>query len=112
MSPVAATVPDLMARDRFALLASGEAVIERDGFESRTARHFRSVAQPGSALRSERRGRWFKSSHSDHFLRATEEIRRAHPLHGVSTRVRLGLINRGSGLTAGIENSLSLKLTF
>ena len=40
--------------------ASGEAArlsIERDGFESRTARHFRSVAQPGSALRSERRGR-------------------------------------------------------
>jgi hypothetical protein len=67
--------------------ASGEAArlsIERDGFESRTARHFRSVAQPGSALRSERRGRWFESSHSDQ--------------HGVSTGVRLGLINRGSGL--------------
>ena len=48
--------------------ASGEAArlsTERDGFESRTARHFRSVAQPGSALCSERRGRWFKSSHSD-----------------------------------------------
>src|SRR6266478_603057 len=75
--------------------ASGEAArlsIERDGFESRTARHFRSVAQTGSVLRSERRGRWFKSSHSDQY--------------GVSTGVRLGLINRGSGLlwTAGIEN--------
>src|SRR5438128_6361240 len=67
--------------------ASGEAArlsIERDGFESRTAHHFRSVAQPGSALRSERRGRWFKSSHSDQ--------------NGVSTGVRLGLINRGRGL--------------
>ena len=60
--------------------ASGEAArlsIERDGFESRTARHFRSVAQPGSALRSERRGRWFKSSHSDHFPRAMRRLSRA-----------------------------------
>jgi hypothetical protein len=60
--------------------ASGEAArlsIERDGFESRTARHFRSVPQPGSALRSERRGRWFKSSHSDHFPRAMRRLSRA-----------------------------------
>src|SRR5205809_142675 len=60
--------------------ASGAAArlsIGRDGFESRTARHFRSVAQPGSALRSERRGRWFKSSHSDHFLRAMTRISRS-----------------------------------
>ena len=75
--------------------ASGEAArlsIERDGFESRTARQFRSVAQPGSALRSERRGRWFKSTHSDQFYAARNIA------HGVSTGVRLGLINRGSGL--------------
>jgi hypothetical protein len=26
---------------------------------------FRDVAQPGSALRSGRRGRWFESSHPD-----------------------------------------------
>jgi hypothetical protein len=67
-------------RDRLRCYASGEAArlsIERDGFESRTARHFRSVAQPGSALRSERRGRWSKSSHSDHSLRAMTRISRA-----------------------------------
>ena len=29
---------------------------------------FRSVAQPGRALRSGRRGRWFEPSHSDHRL--------------------------------------------
>ncbi len=28
--------------------------------------NFRDVAQPGSALRSGRRGRWFESSHPDH----------------------------------------------
>ncbi len=28
----------------------------------------RSVAQPGRALRSGRRGRWFEPSHSDHFF--------------------------------------------
>ena len=28
----------------------------------------RSVAQPGRALRSGRRGRWFEPSHSDHVL--------------------------------------------
>jgi hypothetical protein len=78
-TPVFADRDDLLSiialsRDRTALLCIGEAArlsIERDGFESRTARHFRSVAQPGSALRSEREGRWFKSSHSDHSPRAT-----------------------------------------
>jgi hypothetical protein len=42
---------------RLRCYASGEAArlsIERDVFESRTARHFRSVAQPGSVLRSVR----------------------------------------------------------
>ena len=28
----------------------------------------RDVAQPGSALRSGRRGRWFESSHPDKFV--------------------------------------------
>ena len=32
----------------------------------------RGVAQPGRALRSGRRSRWFESSHPDHFL--LEEI--------------------------------------
>ena len=31
--------------------------------------NFRDVAQPGSALRSGRRGRWFESSHPDKKLR-------------------------------------------
>ena len=30
----------------------------------------RGVAQPGRALRSGRRGRWFKSGHPDHFYKA------------------------------------------
>ena len=33
---------------------------------NRRAFSFRSVAQPGRALRSGRRGRWFEPSHSDH----------------------------------------------
>ena len=31
---------------------------------------FRDVAQPGSALRSGRRGRWFESSHPDKTIKA------------------------------------------
>ena len=31
---------------------------------------FRDVAQPGSARRSGRRGRWFESSHPDHIAKA------------------------------------------
>ena len=37
-----------------------------DAFPARS--HGRSVAQPGRALRSGRRGRRFESSHSDHFF--------------------------------------------
>ncbi len=33
--------------------------------------HFRDVAQPGSALRSGRRGRWFESSHPDYARRSS-----------------------------------------
>ena len=79
ISSVAEIVLDLSRAIVLRCYASGEAArlsIERDGFDSRTARHTRSVAQPGSALRSERRGRWFKSSHSDHFLRAMRNIAR------------------------------------
>ena len=32
----------------------------------RPLQDLRSVAQPGRALRSGRRGRWFEPSHSDH----------------------------------------------
>ena len=33
---------------------------------------FRDVAQPGSALRSGRRGRWFESSHPDEPVKASK----------------------------------------
>jgi hypothetical protein len=37
--------------------------------------HFRGVAQPGSALRSGRRGRWFESSRPDKLVRPWPSVR-------------------------------------
>jgi hypothetical protein len=36
--------------------------------------NFRDVAQPGSALRSGRRGRWFESSHPDQAVQNFERL--------------------------------------
>ena len=38
------------------------------GYKGSPYFRYRSVAQPGRALRSGRRGRRFESSHSDHYL--------------------------------------------
>jgi hypothetical protein len=37
-----------------------------DNITAAATQHVRDVAQLGRALRSGRRGRWFKSSHPDH----------------------------------------------
>ena len=54
---------------RFAICAGSEIFIffeNRKGFSIFATRfRIRDVAQPGSALRSGRRGRWFESSHPD-----------------------------------------------
>src|ERR1700687_6129250 len=47
------------------------AVRESQGYKPRSCR---SVAQPGRALRSGRRGRRFKSCHSDHILMSFQEL--------------------------------------
>ena len=42
-----------------------ELVLNVDPNEKVSTKFARDVAQPGSALRSGRRGRWFESSHPD-----------------------------------------------